>query len=268
MSRILVTGSTEGVGRQAAESLLADGHEVVLHARSAARAGAFGSLPPSARILVGDLGDMAETRALAEGLNEIGPMDAIIHNAGIIDDRRVETPDGVLRVLMVNAVAPYMLSLLADRPKRLIFTGSSMHSGHSDALDDMDWTRRRWSASSAYGESKLLVTALSAGLARHLPGVLCHTVDPGWVPTRMGGRSASDPLALAHVTQCWLATTEAEEALDSGGYWHHMQRLRPDPKVSDPAFQDAVLDRFAALTGIALPAGAGHGARSTLSGGR
>ncbi|GHH05248.1 SDR family NAD(P)-dependent oxidoreductase [Pseudodonghicola xiamenensis] len=249
MARIFVTGSTAGVGRNAAEALVNDGHDVVLHARNAERAGHLGRLADRAQVLTGDLGDLAEVRQLARDLNAIGPIDAIIHNAGIIDDQRAETPDGLLRVLMVNALAPYMLSLLADRPARLVFTGSSMHRGHDGALDDMAWTRRRWSASSAYGESKLLVTALSAAFARRVSAV-CHTVDPGWVPTRMGGASASDPLDQAHVTQCWLATS-AEE--DSGGYWHHMRRQRPDPKVENLAFQDTVLDRFAQMTGVPAP---------------
>ena len=249
MARILVTGSTTGVGRNAAKHLLDEGHEVILHARNAKSAEDFGVLADQAQVLTGDLGDCAEVRRMAADLNAIGRMDAIIHNAGIIDNQRHETPDGLLRVLMVNALAPYMLSLLVERPARLIFTGSSMHRGHGGVLEDMDWTRRPWSSSSAYGESKLLVTALSAAFERRLDGVICHTVDPGWVPTRMGGASASDPLDQAHVTQCWLAT-HADEA---GGYWHHMRKRRPDPKVEDLAFKDAVLARFAQLTGVPLP---------------
>ncbi|MBK1697222.1 daunorubicin C-13 ketoreductase [Rhodovibrio salinarum] len=252
MARVFITGSTEGVGRNAAEMLLAEGHEVVLHARNPARAKAFGDLAERAQVLSADLGSLSETRALAQDLNAIGPMDAILHNAGIIDNRREKTPDGLLRVLMVNAIAPYVLSVLADRPKRLIFTGSSMHRGHSDVLDDIDWTRHPWSASRAYGESKLLVTALSAGLARYWPEVLCHTVDPGWVPTRMGGRSASDPIEQAHVTQCWLATSGDAAVQESGAYWHHMRRQSADPKVSDSRFQDEVISRFAAMSGIPL----------------
>ncbi len=253
MARILVTGSTQGVGRNMAEALLHDGHDVILHARDAARIKAFGTLAAKAAVLTGDLGRLAEVRALAADLNALGPMDAIVHNAGVIDDARRMTEDGVLHGVMVNAVAPYALSLLADRPKRLIFTGSSMHFGHSGALDDLDWTHRPWSGNRAYGESKLLVTALCAALARRMPGVLCHTVDPGWVPTRMGGPSASDPLDQAHVTQCWLATSNAPAVRESGAYWHHLRQRTPDPQVGDTDFQDAILTRFADLTGIPAP---------------
>ncbi len=87
MARIFVTGSTQGVGRNAAEMLVANGHEVVLHARSEQRAKAVEELADNAlAVLTGDLASLAETRKLAEQLNSIGPMDAIIHNAGIIDD--------------------------------------------------------------------------------------------------------------------------------------------------------------------------------------
>ena len=254
MARVFVTGSTQGVGRNAAEALLAAGHEVILHARDAERAETLGGLAARARVLTGDLASLAQTRALSLDLNAIGRVDAIIHNAGVMDDARAETPDGLPRVLMVNALAPYVLSLLADQPRRLIFTGSSMHRGHSRVMEDLEWTRRRWSGSQAYGESKLLVTALSAGLARRLPGAPCNTVDPGWVPTRMGGPSASDPLDQAHVTQCWLAASDDPAAQESGAYWRHMRRQPPDPKVSDPDFQDEVIARFAALSGVAAQA--------------
>ncbi len=253
MARIFITGSTQGVGRNAAEVLVAKGHEVVLHARSEQRAETVKDLADNAlAVLTGDLASLAETRKLAEQLNSIGPMDAIIHNAGIIDDSRELAGHGLLRVLMVNAVAPYLLSVLAIRPKRLIFTGSSMHRGHDQVLDDMNWTLRRWSGSSAYGESKLLAVTVANGLARRWPDVHCNAVDPGWVPTRMGGRAATDDLATAHVTQCWLATSSETEARVSGAYWYHMRSQEPDARVRDPGFQDEVLERFATMTGVSV----------------
>ncbi len=251
MTRIFITGSTQGVGRNAAETLIAAGHEVVLHARNERSAKGVEALAAGALgIVTGDLGSLAETRNLAKQLNSIGRMDAIIHNAGIIDDDRMMTEDGLLRVLMVNAIAPFLLSTLASRPKRLIFTGSSMHHGHDQVLDDMNWTSRRWSGSSAYGESKLLGVALANGLARGWPDVHCNSVDPGWVPTRMGGRAASDDLNKAHMTQCWLATSSDAEACVSGVYWYHLRPQEPDPKVRDPKFQAEVLKRFAELTQV------------------
>jgi NAD(P)-dependent dehydrogenase (short-subunit alcohol dehydrogenase family) len=76
----------------------------------------------------------------------------------------------------------------------------------------------------SYSDSKLFVTVLAAALARRWPDVLINSVDPGWVPTRMGGPGASDDLELGHVTQVWLAVSSEPETLTSGGYWYHQRR--------------------------------------------
>src|SRR5438874_1431227 len=88
MARVFITGSTEGLGRAAAQSLLDDGHEVVLHARSEERAAAVADLAARALgVAIGDLESAADTRSVAEQVNAIGRMDAVIHNAGIYRDR-------------------------------------------------------------------------------------------------------------------------------------------------------------------------------------
>ena len=112
MSRIFITGSTDGLGRAAARALLNDGHQVVLHARSQDRTLAFGDLASrSAGVVVGDLSSRVETRGIAEQVNAIGRMDAIIHNAGTYSTAgRATTPEGHAAILAVNTLAPYMLT--------------------------------------------------------------------------------------------------------------------------------------------------------------
>jgi NAD(P)-dependent dehydrogenase (short-subunit alcohol dehydrogenase family) len=170
-------------------------------------------------------------------------MDAVVHNAGVWSGRHV---------LPVNVVAPYLLTALIDRPRRLIYLSSGMHRGASGNLDDIDWTARRWNAGAAYSESKLHVSALSASVARHWPDVLSNSVDPGWVPTKMGGPSAPDDFALGGETQAWLAVSNDPAALVSGKYWHHRQPRQPAPPVTDTTFQDRLTDTLAGLTGITL----------------
>ena len=88
MARIVVTGSTDGLGRAAAEELLRGGHDVIVHARSSERLRALDALlGGGATAVVGDLADESETRALAERVNELGAPDAVIHNAGVMDER-------------------------------------------------------------------------------------------------------------------------------------------------------------------------------------
>jgi len=242
MARILVTGSASGLGRAAAASLLDDGHDVVVHARSEARLAAVEDLlAAGAGRVVGDLADLAQTRCVAEHVAALGPFDAVIHNAGVIAGRAL---------LPVNVVAPYVLTALVPA-KRLVYLSSSMHRGGSADLSRADWSESRPTLS--YSDSKLLVTVLMAAMARRWPDVVSNAVDPGWVPTRMGGPSASDDLALGHVTQARLATSDDPDVLVSGRYWFHHRTEQPHPAVHDEALQDALLSALAEHTGIDLP---------------
>ena len=253
--RILITGSTDGLGLAAARSLISQGHAVLLHARSRERAASIEAIAARGMgVVIGDLSSAAETRAIAQSVNKHGRMDAVIHNAGIVGrSGRANTIDGHASTLAVNALAPYILTGLIERPARLVYLGSSMHRGASASLDDVNWKMRRWNADLAYSESKLYVTALAFAVARRWPAVLSNAVDPGWVPTRMGGPNAPDDLALGHATQEWLAVSDDDAARVSGRYWHHLRQTAPARDSLDPAFQDRLIATCAELTGVALP---------------
>jgi len=252
--RVFITGSTDGLGRDAAQTLINEGHQVVLHARSKQRASALSKLAPrAAGVVIGDLGSAVETRSIAEQVNKIGRMDAVIHNAGIYrEPSRGPTPEGHAKVLAVNTLAPYMLTELIERPDRLIYLSSSMHYGGQATLRDIDWVERRWDTNQAYSDSKLFITALALALARRWPKTLSNAVDPGWVPTRMGGSSAPDDLKEGHLTQTWLATSEDAAAQVSGGYWHHRKQRKPATDALDAGFQDKLIAKLAELTGVKL----------------
>jgi NAD(P)-dependent dehydrogenase (short-subunit alcohol dehydrogenase family) len=254
LRRIFITGSTDGLGLAAARMLLDEGHEVVLHARSSQRASVLSDLTGrSAGVVIGDLSSAVETRSIAEQARGIGRMDTVIHNAGIyLEPSRGSTPEGHAKTLAVNTLAPYMLTALMARPDRLIYLSSGMHRGGDASLRDIDWVERRWEPSRAYSESKLYVTALALAVARHWPDVLSNAVDPGWVPTKMGGPGAPDDLTQGHLTQAWLAVSEDPAAKVSGGYWYHRRRNQPAADALDPRFQDRLMERLADLTGIAL----------------
>ena len=120
------------------------------------------------------------------------------------------------------------------------------------ALRDIDWEERRWEPSHAYSESNLYLTALSFAVARHWPGVLSNAVDPGWVPTKMGGAGAPDNPTMGHLTQSWLAVSNDPAARVSGRYWYHRKQQKPAADALDPEFQDRLTARLAELTGLAL----------------
>jgi NAD(P)-dependent dehydrogenase (short-subunit alcohol dehydrogenase family) len=254
MSRMFITGSTDGLGRAAAETLIDEGHQVVLHARSRERAAALGSLASrSAGVVVGDLSRASDTRRVAEQVDALGRMDAVIHNAGVyLTADRAATPEGYPTIFAVNTLAPYILTALIQRPRRLIYLSSGMHRDGVASLDDVDWHARRWNASQAYSDSKLHVTTLALAVARRWPDVLSHAVDPGWVPTKMGGPGAPDDLEQGHLTQTWLAASEEAAVTVTGGYWHHRRRQPPASEACDPGFQDRLSARLAELSGVAL----------------
>ncbi|MET4591752.1 NAD(P)-dependent dehydrogenase (short-subunit alcohol dehydrogenase family) [Arthrobacter sp. 754] len=240
--RVFITGSADGLGRATAQSLVDDGHEVIVHARSAVRLAAMQDLlDRGATGVAGDLSDMEETRGVAAQVNRGGPVDAVIHNAGVYNGPHI---------FQVNVVAPYLLTALIHRPRRLIYVSSGMHRGGSAALPGSGHTGQ--SQRTTYSDSKLYVTALSAAVARLWPDVLSNSVDPGWVPTKMGGPGAPDDLRLGHLTQEWLATSEDPEALTSGGYWYHQHRRKAHPAVYELGFQDTLLNHLAGVTGERL----------------
>src|SRR6266508_2759552 len=134
------------------------------------------------------------------------------------------------------------------RPQRLVYLSSSDHYSGQPSLNGVDWSGRRVGS---YPDSKLFVTTLAAAVARLWPEVFSNAVDPGWVPTRMGGPGAPD-LRLGHLTQEWLATSDDSDARTSSGYWLHQRRTEPHPAVLDPQFQHRLLHELARFTSTRL----------------
>src|SRR5699024_5786336 len=95
-----------------------------------------------------------EVRSLAEQANRLGPLDTVIHNAGVIDGPAL---------LPVNVLAPYVLTALVPA-SRLVYLSSSMHRGGHADLTGLDWSGSQKTGS--YSDSKLYVTALMAAVAR------------------------------------------------------------------------------------------------------
>jgi len=255
MSKVLITGSSDGLGLRAAQRLLAAGHEVILHARNEGRArDAMTAAPNANGVVVGDLASIAETRGLADQANRLGLFDAVIHNAGVGNrERRIETVDGLEHIFAINVLAPYLLTALIKQPKRLIYLSSGMHRGGDPDLADLQWKRRRWDGTQAYSDSKLFDAVLALAMARRWRAVWSNAVDPGWVATNMGGRGAPDDLDRGSETQAWLAVSQDSDAMVSGAYFYHKRPQRIHPAASDVTVQDALLAACEEITGTPLP---------------
>jgi NAD(P)-dependent dehydrogenase (short-subunit alcohol dehydrogenase family) len=256
MSRIFISGSSTGLGLMAADLLVGKGHSVVLHARNAKRAEeAYQELPRAEAIMVGDIETIAGAKDLAAQVNALGRFDAVIHNAavGYREGHRV-TADGLPHVFAINTLSAYILTALIERPKRLVYLSSGMHR-HADAnLDDILWKKRRWNGSTAYAESKLHDAMLAFAIARRWPDVFSNALEPGWVPTKMGGSGAPDDMDQAHLTQAWLAAGDDTKADVTGQYFYHLKRMEPNPQSHDVALQDRLIVICKEISGVPLPA--------------
>ncbi len=256
MARIFITGSSDGLGLMAAKLLIEQGHQVLLHGRNdARRRDALAAAPGAEGAVAGDLATVAGATSVADEVNRLGRFDAVIHNAGIgyREPRRVETEPGVPSVFAVNVLAPYLLTALIERPDRLIYLSSGMHHGVVPRMDDLLWTKRRWDGASAYAESKLCDVIIAFAVARRWPKVLSNALEPGWVPTKMGGPSAPGDMSKAHLTQAWLAVSDDPLARSSGDYFYHQQLREPNPVARDAKVQDQLIAECARISGVALP---------------
>lgn len=256
MALVFVTGSSDGLGRMAAQLLIELGHKVVLHARSDARGKeALAAVPGAEGVLTADLTSIRQTRDLAAAANAFGAFDAVIHNAGVgyQEPRRIATEDGLPHVFAVNTLAPYILTALMHRPKRLVYLSSMLHQSGDATLQDLTWEARPWRGQQAYSDSKLHDVLLAFAVARLWPGVYSNALEPGWVATKMGGPRAPDDLDQAHRTQVWLAVSDDAEARVTGKYFYHMRQRKPKEASGDPETQELLLEECKRLSGVELP---------------
>ena len=240
MARIFITGSADGLGQLAAKALIAQGHRVLLHARNKTRGGqAMDQVRGAEGVVIADLANSDETKELAARVNALGTFDAVIHNAGVYQD-------SAQQIFAINTLAPYILTCLIQRPERLIYLSSGMHMhGH--------FRPENFKGQISYSDSKLHVLMLTKAVARRWTDVYSNAVDPGWVPTKMGGKGAPDDLKKGYETQVWLATSNDAEARVSGNYFHHRKVTHHNLEADDVRLQERFLSLCEEVTGVSFP---------------
>lgn len=258
MARILITGSSDGLGSLTARALVKRGHSVVLHARNEQRAqDARTACPGAETCLVADLSDLSQAKKLAEDANKLGAFDAVIHNAGLYTGGYRPTKEGWPSIFAVNTIAPYVLTcLIRPTPKRLVFVSSGLHTGADPSLKDIAWAERGergFRDSQAYADTKLHDILLASAFARRWPTVQSNSLDPGWVPTKMGGSSASGDINAAVDTYVLLAEGQGPAEGVSGKYWYQSRVKAPIKEANDVAVQDKLVKQLEEITGVKVP---------------
>jgi NAD(P)-dependent dehydrogenase (short-subunit alcohol dehydrogenase family) len=257
MARILITGSSDGLGLLAAQRLVQRGHSVVLHARNSQRAkDALAACPQAENVVTADISSLSETKRLAQDVNKLGPFDCIIHNAGLYRGPFRKTPEGIPALFAVNTIAPYVLANLITRPKRLVFLSSERHRKGDSSLKDFLWTQRgesAWDEAAAYEDSKLHNVMLAKAFARHWPDTKINAMDPGWVPTKMGGTGA--PAKLEHAIETYIMLAEGVEpdSQKTGRYFRPSKREEnAEPTSEDEIAQEKLLQLCAEFSGVKM----------------
>ncbi|KAJ9137893.1 Short-chain dehydrogenase [Pleurostoma richardsiae] len=247
MGRFFITGSSDGLGSLTAKRLVAQGHKVVLHARSEQRAAdAAAACPGAEAVLVADLSSINETKKLAAEADKLGPYDGVMHNAGLyLGYEKVPGRSGLPSLFTVNTVAPYVLTCLMSKPRRLVFVSSGLHRAGQPRLDDLP--------GSGYNDSKLQDIMLARAFARRWPGVESNAVDPGWVPTKMGGSGATGKLDDAVDTFVMATLGEGAASGKTGTYFARSRVDKHASVADDIGLQERLLEELGKISGVSVP---------------
>jgi NAD(P)-dependent dehydrogenase (short-subunit alcohol dehydrogenase family) len=196
----VITGGTDGIGKEAAYGLAVQGARLLLHGRDPAKgARAVAELKERSgnsaiEFLQADFSSLADVRRLAAEVQERAPrIDVLVNNAGAIFGKRTLSKDGYEMTFAVNHLAPFLLThLLIDtlkrsEPSRIVTTSSNAHRGAKLSFDDLQATRK-FSPMSAYANSKLANILFTRALAKRLQGaaVTATCLHPGLVRTSLG----------------------------------------------------------------------------------
>ncbi|KAL2845289.1 hypothetical protein BJY01DRAFT_263686 [Aspergillus pseudoustus] len=263
MSRIFITGSSDGIGLATGKLLAEQGHTVVLHARNASRArDTQSAVPGAAAVLIGDLSSIAETKQLAAQVKNFThhgggekPFDTVIHNAGIgygATSSREITSDGISAVFAVNTLAPYILTCALGRPNpgsRVLFMSSDSHYGGDESL-------RNATRSHSYSDSKLHDVMLANTFARRWEnsGVQVVSMHPGWVRTKMGGGMAPGGLETpARVLAEWAVGKGEFAELRSGAFFTTSGEEQAHSGAANVEKQEELLRICNEVSGVSVP---------------
>jgi NAD(P)-dependent dehydrogenase (short-subunit alcohol dehydrogenase family) len=264
---VLVTGSTDGIGRHTARQLAARGMKVIVHGRSKAKVDATlealrGELPGAELDGVAfDIGRLSEVRRGAKLILEQAPeLDVLLNNAGIFANERVVTEDHVEMTFAVDYLGPWLLTeLLAARleasageaPSRVINVSSVAHTRGAIKLDDLQ-LEHGFTGYTAYAQAKLaqVMHAMTLAERRDAGKLVAYSLHPGVVGTKLL-RQGFGPVQGMTAEQGARASIRlaAGEAVDepSGTYFNEGVATQPSPAARDAGVRRALWEKSVEL---------------------
>lgn len=261
MRTILVTGATDGIGKESARVLSSLGHRVLVHGRTEDKANRVAAELGAGSIAVwGDLSSLSEVRALAERVHEKADhLDVLVNNAGVFQKKREETADGFELTVGVNHFAHFLLThLLLDLLKkspspRIVNTSSGVHAGADLDIGDLQLSRD-WSGYGAYATSKLMNVLFTTELVKRLAGtsIVVHSLHPGVVATKLlrsGFGGGGTPVSESTGTTVMVAIDPTVRQ-STGKYWSNERETKPSPRSQDAALAKALYEESCKLTGV------------------
>jgi NAD(P)-dependent dehydrogenase (short-subunit alcohol dehydrogenase family) len=249
--RILVTGSTDGLGRRVAAELAARGARVLVHGRDRAKVEAAAREAGAEGGLVADLAELAQVRRLAE---EAGELDILVNNAGVIEGRRRESADGIELTFAVNHLAHFLLTeLLLPRlrePARIVNV-SSLGQAPLD-FDDL-MLERSYDGYTAYAKSKLAQIMFTMELAERLAGrdVTVNALHPATLmDTKMVLDNMGRPMSSVEEGVEAVVRLVADPSLNgvSGRFFDGTRESAPHAQASDPGARRRLWEESERLT--------------------
>jgi NAD(P)-dependent dehydrogenase (short-subunit alcohol dehydrogenase family) len=264
---ILVTGSTDGIGKATARALARQGHRVLIHGRDREKGRAvlreIGKESDGATLdlFTSDLSTLGGVRGLADQVGDrYERLDALINNAGVYMPDRVLTRDGLETTFAVNLAAPFLLSHLlmplleAGAPARIVNVASSAHfDAHTLDPDDLQG-ENRYGGWEAYARSKLGVVLFTYSLARRLdPGqVTVNCLHPGVICTKLLYSAFPDypcePPEAGARTPVYLATSPSVAGV-TGKYFDGMKEERSSGISHDRDLQERLWEYLGRVAG-------------------
>ena len=265
---VLVTGSTDGVGRYVAASLAAAGARVLIHGRDAARADTLieeirraGSAEPI--FYQADLSSLAEVRKLADAVTaDHNRLDVFISNAGIGSQNegpaRQTSRDGYELRFAVNYLSGFLLAhlllplLKAAAPSRIVNVASL--GQHPIDFGDVMLTKG-YSGSRAYAQSKLAQIMFTIDLAEALEGtgITVNALHPAtYMNTTMVRAGGIAPISTVEQGgEAILHLAQGDDvAGKSGLFFNGMRKARADPQAYDAAARNRLRALSLELTGL------------------